>query len=883
MTETNLKAFALEQGWTKQYKELDQLEKMQLRYQYVLANTTNAQGDFARTSDGYANSARILKESLKEAAATMGEELLPVVTPLIGRLSELVQHFADMDEGTRKALVTAGLFLATLGPATKLTGGLTSALGAGISAYKGLKEAQAAATAGQSLFNTAIGMSTNPLGAIVTGVGAVISVLAALSAAMALAGDGTDSYGEKVKELTESLEEAREERQKALEEIEEEKASTLDTVEALTDLVDAEEKTVAEKETIKKLVDDLNESVPGLALAYDEQTDSLNMTAEAVRELAIAEAERAAQKQLIDSLAEAYTDQARIDAELAEAEEHLAEVQGKLSGAMLEGTGESEGYSAETEKLSLELLEAQQSVDRLKDAQQAANNEIAAAEDALNRYTPTVSQLTATDEQLKETTDRLLNATEGLTEAEINEQIAALQSQKRSAELRLARLQEAQSTMGVTGAVLALAKAYGTENKAQAQIDSANEQIAALEKLKASLNSANSSTGSSSKKAAKEIDKQTEAYKKQREELDHLLTMGQIKEEEYYSRLAELRDEYLSDDKHLSDYRKVTEEIYKYDQNLAEKEKELWREQTEELAEQLEDRLDAVTDKQQDMEKRLSGYGDLFETNKKGKVKLGDLQKQIDAMDEYAQTLDKLKEAGVSQGLMDEIASMDIDEAVAYGKKLLAKNGEELEEYVALWEEKQAKALEISSRFYSEELKKIEEDYNAQLGAALDVLTNTAYQSGVDTAEGLLKGLESKERELYAKAGSIGAEIARLMSAAEKPLTVDGSHAGGLPYVPFDGYVAELHRGERVLTAKEAQEYIRTSIPSSLEGTKKSGAVTKEGLGQMLAQTVNALNVSSPQTGSGDLVISVPVNGAELARAVIKDFRQVSRADPEEF
>ena len=38
---------------------------------------------------------------------------------------------------------------------------------------------------------------------------------------------------------------------------------------------------------------------------------------------------------------------------------------------------------------------------------------------------------------------------------------------------------------------------------------------------------------------------------------------------------------------------------------------------------------------------------------------------------------------------------------------------------------------------------------------------------------------------------------------------VDGSHAGGLSYVPFDGYIAELHRGERVLTANEAREYRR--------------------------------------------------------------------------
>lgn len=36
---------------------------------------------------------------------------------------------------------------------------------------------------------------------------------------------------------------------------------------------------------------------------------------------------------------------------------------------------------------------------------------------------------------------------------------------------------------------------------------------------------------------------------------------------------------------------------------------------------------------------------------------------------------------------------------------------------------------------------------------------------------------------------------------------VDGSHANGLRYVPYDGYLAQLHRGEQVLTAREAEAY----------------------------------------------------------------------------
>ena len=42
---------------------------------------------------------------------------------------------------------------------------------------------------------------------------------------------------------------------------------------------------------------------------------------------------------------------------------------------------------------------------------------------------------------------------------------------------------------------------------------------------------------------------------------------------------------------------------------------------------------------------------------------------------------------------------------------------------------------------------------------------------------------------------------------SKKSFLINGSHANGLSYVPFDGYIAELHRGERVLTSKEAKQY----------------------------------------------------------------------------
>ena len=65
MTDTNLQKFAEDQGLV--WKELDQTQKTMLRYQYVLAKTKDAQGDFARTSDGTANSSKIFKASLRRS------------------------------------------------------------------------------------------------------------------------------------------------------------------------------------------------------------------------------------------------------------------------------------------------------------------------------------------------------------------------------------------------------------------------------------------------------------------------------------------------------------------------------------------------------------------------------------------------------------------------------------------------------------------------------------------------------------------------------------------------------------------------------------------------------------------------------------------------
>ena len=63
MSVANLEAFALSQGLKKTFNEMTQGEQVMLRYQYMMQATSDAQGDFARTSDGYANSLRRMEPS----------------------------------------------------------------------------------------------------------------------------------------------------------------------------------------------------------------------------------------------------------------------------------------------------------------------------------------------------------------------------------------------------------------------------------------------------------------------------------------------------------------------------------------------------------------------------------------------------------------------------------------------------------------------------------------------------------------------------------------------------------------------------------------------------------------------------------------------------
>lgn len=128
MTQTNLEEFAQQNG--KVYSQMSEGEKVMTRYAYVLNATKDAQGDFARTSDGAANSFRVFQESLKELGAALGEQLLPIITPIIQAITSFIQKIAELPAPIRKIIVVFGLLLAAIGPVILIIGTFMSAIGA---------------------------------------------------------------------------------------------------------------------------------------------------------------------------------------------------------------------------------------------------------------------------------------------------------------------------------------------------------------------------------------------------------------------------------------------------------------------------------------------------------------------------------------------------------------------------------------------------------------------------------------------------------------------------------------------------------------------------------------------------------------------------------
>jgi len=92
LLDSEVKAYAYANGIARIGDALTENEKVQARYGLLLESTAKTTGDFADTSDGLANSKRILTASLVDLQAQVGERLTPVMATLTSALVPLVDY-----------------------------------------------------------------------------------------------------------------------------------------------------------------------------------------------------------------------------------------------------------------------------------------------------------------------------------------------------------------------------------------------------------------------------------------------------------------------------------------------------------------------------------------------------------------------------------------------------------------------------------------------------------------------------------------------------------------------------------------------------------------------------------------------------------------------
>ena len=101
------------------------------------------------------------------------------------------------------------------------------------------------------------------------------------------------------------------------------------------------------------------------------------------------------------------------------------------------------------------------------------------------------------------------------------------------------------------------------------------------------------------------------------------------------------------------------------------------------------------------------------------------------------------------------------------------------------------------------------------------------------------------------------------------PGAIDGSHALGLNYVPFDGYLAQLHKGEMVLTAAQA---------SLLRANQNASA----GVSAMSDITNAISNLQSGFNVPREIYLTLRANdGTTLGRWLVPFVREEDSANPE--
>ncbi len=870
MSVANMEAYALAEGIEKPWKKMSQQEQTMLRYNYLLEQTADAQGDFARTSDSYANQQRIMKLTLQDLSAELGEKLLPVALEFTQMITESAPNIMDniVDIGSAAAAVATYLIehkeavvslIAAYG-SFKGAVAVGSAVTGAINAYKALTTATEAATTAQVANNAAA--AANPY---------VLLISAIVAAGVAI--------GSYVMQLDSAIEKEKDIKKAADETVNSANAEAA-TVEAKADrykrLYEEYKKTGVATGEMIELAKQLQELSPDTIDLIDEETgaykelgNEIDNVIQNIRLKGIEEARSNSLNSYYDNITEYYGLQAKAYQSYSKmisgiSDETLAELEKGAAGAYAEFFDETKAEYGEFGADRDAAMYAQGLDWEAFEAYQMGQYEL---QNTLNYTNEKIAEQEKLIEETSASFDKLAESVSGASEAEEPTNYWGDYYKKRSeeAESFLEELPDRQreevklyeetlqAEVDKLDEKLSLRKISEEEYYAELKkyLDShVNEESALYYKQ---LSNYENYIDQKDKAAQKDIENQKKQAEKEEEERKKAAEKKIDDDIEALKLKAELDDNYSTEqmwndiedivnglDKQSEQYKKYNTEILKgrkkLADDLAEKDKKAAEEQLKQLKEaadkqekELESQYNELIKQKEKAKSDLLGV-DLSDTvtDKDGNDKeiLTDLDAEIKKIDRYKNSLEKLKGLGASDSLIEKIESMNYEDGSRQNfiNTLLGLSNDSLQLYFSDWERWQAKAEEVSQDLISDDL----DDLNSKTKKAVnsifgDDAAEVAYEDGAEVAQNFLQGIIDNMGDLN-DAATISAMlgITSGTGAGTEASSAGKSGKGGGSDGPSGGSEGKTP----IIINLNDKEFIKTYIEDLIASGKRSGGNT---------------------------------------------------------
>lgn len=286
------------------------------------------------------------------------------------------------------------------------------------------------------------------------------------------------------------------------------------------------------------------------------------------------------------------------------------------------------------------------------------------------------------------------------------------------------------------------------------------------------------------------------------------------------------------------------------------------------ISEKFQEEYDEIARQQEQMQSKLSGYGELFSYDDEGNLLLNDIEDISKGIEEYYTALEELKQKGASEDFLKEVLSFDIEDAAKYMDELTSMSSTQLEEYLSDWEALQKLKMEGAQKQFESQYREVQRGFVL----AMEEINGEVPELLYAVMEDSLAGLKEEMPEEYA------AVYEKLLTEIQNKLN-DTAQKGITANIALDQKQLE-QTAEEAKEALPGQEEAKASMEAVTETIKQEAPAVKGCVGEIAEGAVSVLASYEGDFGEigGDYIDAVIEAMLEKKEAAIQTAGQIADA-----